>query len=176
MVVVNDEYFLQGDVQQVKAMLEAQTKKQVGEDAALERAVSDVLVLQEAQRRGISVTDEEAEQHLEQVIAKQGLTLEKVKGDITSKGESYEKSLENYKDLVIIERVIKDVTSDIEVSDEEARAYYDAKKDVLFTGAVVMPYENIAGQLKLALAQQKQQQEFSDFVNSLKESADIEYL
>jgi peptidyl-prolyl cis-trans isomerase SurA len=60
-ILVNDEPITSYDIQQRTAMLRTFTNGRDGEAAAIEQLIDEVLMMQEAERRNVTVSDEEVE-------------------------------------------------------------------------------------------------------------------
>jgi parvulin-like peptidyl-prolyl isomerase len=166
------------DIERVQMIYQAQSGQNVDEDAALERAIADVLVVQEAEERGIEVTPAEAQERLALTAQQQGVTLEQVKQGYEKQGKDFEVAMEAYVDQMKIEQLANEVVSEVPVAtDEEAAAYYEENKQAMFGNSeVIVPYDDVSNQLKQALTQQKQQRAFGEFVEELKADAEIEYV
>lgn len=171
---VNGESITLEDVHRAKETLEITSEEMVTNEKALQRVVSEKLMLQEAEKEGISFTFEEAEQHLEQEMAKTGRTLEDVKEALEENERSYEEEVRIYGEQMTIQKLLAEKVPEPEITDEQARAYYEQNKNAMFTGEVV-PYENVAPQLKQAIAQQEQQKTITEYLTNLRESSDIVY-
>lgn len=138
---VNDEYILKSDydyqVAQVKSALEAngqdfskdEGKKILGEikKQVLDAMINDKIALQQAEKEGVSLSDEEfrdamnsleeyhgGKEALDKYISQQGLDR-----------DSFEKSV---KEQLIINKFKDKITADVKVTDEEIKKFYDENK------------------------------------------------
>lgn len=95
-------------------------------DKELDKAVNDQLdvikdqVAQQAQAQGQDISREDA---FKQALGQANLTEEKLKSDMR----------EQIPDSLILQEVQNKVVSDVEVSDEEVKSYYEKNKDDQFT-------------------------------------------
>lgn len=172
---VNGNSITLGDVHRAKEVLELTSEKIITNERALEQLINDKIILQKANEQGIEVTFEEAEQNLIEQLEGTGRTLEDIKENLEGQGRNYKEEIEYARKQMTIRKFIEQTLEFPEITDEEAKIYYEQNKGKMFTGEVV-PYENIAEQLKQAMAQQIQQQKVSEYVTELRENADIVYL
>lgn len=166
----------QGDVSRAQQYLQALSGAPVNESIALERAIMDKLVYEEAEKQGYTMTSEETEQALLKILEAKSQTLEDLKLKIESKGENYEDEIENYRQQFLIEKFINDKVPKENVTTQEALKYYNANKQKLFTGKVAVPYAQIAEPLKLAIAKQKGQEFLTAYLTELHDNATIVYM
>lgn len=171
---VNGESITLEEVHKTKEILELSSETLITNERALEQIINDKIILQKAEQEGIAVTFEEAEQNLVKQLEGTGRTLEQVKQSLENTNRNYEEEIEYARKQMTIRKYITENLPNPEVTDEEARAYYEQNKNAMFTGEVV-PYENIASQLKQAIAQQKQTQDINEYVTELRETAEIVY-
>lgn len=150
--------------------------QQLGKSAALDRLIVETLLIDEAETRDIAVTIEEAEEQLTNTYKQSGLTEVQFEQRLEQLGTTYDKTLEMYKDQLIINELLSQELSDTEitVSDQEAKLFYDQNLDMIKSqmgNATV--FEDVSPQIKNTLQQQKQQQFVSDFIEELKDDAMI---
>lgn len=150
--------------------------QQLGKSAALDRIIVETLLIDEAETRDIAVTLDEAEEQLTSTYKQSGLTKAQFEQRLEQLGTTYDKTLEMYKDQLIINELLSQELSDTEitVSDQEAKLFYDQNSDMIKSqmgNATV--FEDVSPQIKNTLQQQKQQQFVSDFIEELKDDAMI---
>jgi hypothetical protein len=174
---VNGVEILEEEVRRAEDIIEEQTGKEVDDASALERVITERLVFEEAEKQGIVVTKEDAEKQLSIFAQKQGLTVKQVENNLEQQGKDYEQVLEGYRKQLAIERMMRRVSSEIQVTEDETKEYYEKNKEVMFkdTGAV-LPYEMVSGQLKEALETRERAEKLSAFVEELYTNAEIEYM
>lgn len=150
--------------------------QQLGKSAALDRLIVETLLIDEAETRDIAVTIEEAEEQLTNTYKQSGLTEVQFEQRLEQLGTTYDKTLEMYKDQLIINELLSQELSDTEITvgDQEAKLFYDQNLDMIKSqmgNATV--FEDVSPQIKNTLQQQKQQQFVSDFIEELKDDAMI---
>lgn len=146
----------------------------------LDGLVEQRLLQQKAEKEGIELTDEEKEEyfqnHIEQLKAQNNISEEELVSALQQQGIE---SLEDYRQLflensnIVINKLLeKDVFDNIEVTEEEAKEEYDKRKEE--GNYEEKSFEDVKDQIINELKQQKQQQAQQEYINSLKEEADIE--
>jgi len=143
-------------------------EKQAGKKV-LEGLVTNTLVLQEAKKRNITITDNELNaeiknidenlkkrgQSLDQVLTLQGLTIDKVK------------------DQIKLNLIMKKLLSDkISVSDKDVSDYIEKNSKLIPQGTNPDDTKN---QIRQQLEQQKLQEEGQELIKSLQDKAKINY-
>ena len=143
-------------------------EKQAGKKV-LEGLVTNTLILQEAKKRNITITDNELNaeiknidenlkkrgQSLDQVLTLQGLTIDKVK------------------DQIKLNLIMKKLLSDkISVSDKDVSDYIEKNSKLIPQGANPDDTKN---QVRQQLEQQKLQEEGQELIKSLQDKAKINY-
>ena len=143
-------------------------EKQAGKKV-LEGLVNNTLILQEAKKRNITITDNELNaeiknidenlkkrgQSLDQVLTLQGLTIDKVK------------------DQIKLNLIMKKLLSDkISVSDKDVSDYIEKNSKLIPQGANPDDTKN---QVRQQLEQQKLQEKGQELIKSLQDKAKINY-
>lgn len=135
---VNGEKILKEDVlaEYIKVPPEYRTLMTV--DTILEGMVIETLLLQEAEKIGISVTDEKVDDYTLQILQAYGLTEENLTKSLEESGSNMEELKASFKKRLIINELLNlTILSEIEVSDAEVRNYYDKNKNQFGTPAQV---------------------------------------
>ncbi len=172
---INDEVIRLNEVEDtVQAYLSQ--GQQLGKSAALDRIIVETLLVDEAESRDISFTLDEAEEQLTNTYQQSGLTKQQFEQRLEQLGTTYEKTIEMYRSQMIINDLLTQELSDsqITVTDEEAKLFYDQNLDVIKSqmGNTTV-FEDVSPQIKSTLKQQKQQQLVSDFIEDLRDDAMI---
>lgn len=135
----------------------------------LENLISEELVLQGAQKRNISVTNEEVDREIgtiEKTIKNQGQNLNDL---LTLQGLTRQQ----LKDEVRIQLILKRLAGKAEVTDKEVDDYIEKNKDSIPADAKM---EEIKSQVRTRLDQDKVNQKIQSLVDELRKNAKIEYL
>jgi|SRR5699024_471779 len=148
---------------------------QIGDDIELdeikEAAVTSVvdrqIVLQEAEKINMSVSDEEAEEYIQKLRDESEEELETLLGQ-------YQITEEEFKEQIKFEITMNDYmneTVEVEVTDEELEEYYEKAKE----GNDSIPsFDEAKTQLKKQLLAQKTQETFQDNIDEVKEKSEID--
>ena len=137
--------------------------------AVLENLVINELILQEARKKGVSISPEDIQEEINnitEIVEAQGTTLEAA---LSMQGQTIDDLTENIKIQKIAEEILKD---EIQVSDEEVLEYFEENKEFYEDKEFVDMEEEIKEQL----SQEKLQVKFSELLENLKNESDIRYL
>lgn len=144
-------------------------EKQAGA-SALDSLITKTLILQEAKKQDITVSDDEVDEEikrLEEVLAKQGQDLNQL---LSLQGGTQGELREQIRIQKIVEKI---VGKDIEVTDEEVDDYLTENKDSLPED---MGMEEIKASVKQQLGQQKLTEKVQVWLKSLRDAAEVNYL
>ena len=136
---------------------------------ALENLVSEALIMQEAKKRNISVTNEEVDREIgtiEKTIKNQGQNLDDL---LTLQGLTRQR----LKDEVRIQLILKRLVGKAEVTDKEVVEYIEKNNESIPADANM---DEIKSQVKTQLEQDKVNQKIQSLVDELRKNAKIEYL
>lgn len=136
---------------------------------ALENLISEELILQEAEKRNVSVTNEEVDREIgtiEKTIKNQGQNLDDL---LTLQGLTRQQ----LNDEVRVQLVLKRLVGKTEVTDKEVEEYIEKNKESIPADAKM---DEIKSQVKTQLEQDKVNQKIQSFVEELRKNARIEYL
>lgn len=144
-------------------------EKQSGQKE-LDNLISKLLILQEAKKQNVSISDEEIDSEvkkLEESFSKQGQNLDQL---LQLQGISRNEFLEQVRIRKTVEKL---VGKDISVTDQEVNDYFEQNKNSL-------PQNLSADEAKANIKQQLEQQKLNDkiqtWVKSLRDNAKINYL
>jgi parvulin-like peptidyl-prolyl isomerase len=121
---VNGEKILAEDVEQMKEQYQ-QSGMSITFDQALEQLIAKVLLLQAAEQQGHLITMEEADQKWQDQLAAANRTIEDFMAQLDLYGVSYDEYLEDYREHASIENYLTAAVPVDEVTEEEAREFYD---------------------------------------------------
>jgi parvulin-like peptidyl-prolyl isomerase len=138
LVTVNEEPITQSELDVQWSLLPESYKQLLTKEQVLEEMIDERILLQEAQKRGIELTDQEIEESYQQLLTVGQLTEEELLQNLYS----YGLDKEDLRAMLIrqgtIDRLFEE-TVDLEsdVTDEEAQAFYQANNDLYKTQADV---------------------------------------
>lgn len=146
---------------------------QATQKQAVEQIIVNTVLIQKVEEEGITVSSEQAEEELIQMLETQGFSLEDLQQDLAAQGISYEATLEDFKERVAVNMLLEmntDVSS-IEVSQEEIEEFY-----TLFAaqaGEDAPSLEELKSLIEEELRQQQLRELQNQFIDTLIEEADI---
>jgi parvulin-like peptidyl-prolyl isomerase len=113
-------------------------KTQITRDVVLQQAINEELLLQEAAKKGISVTDEEVESAINASITQSGLDEESFRQRLAEQNLDMNDLRDLYRKQLTINKLIEqEVISTINISDDVLRAYYEENKEQFKKGEEV---------------------------------------
>jgi len=143
-------------------------EKQSGE-ATLENLVTKSLILQEAKKQKVVISQEEIDQKMKEL-----------EDNFTSQGQNLDELLEaqnmtrvQLREQIEVQLIIEKIVSqDVEVTDEEVIAYFEANTDYFPEGSDL---ESVKEEIRQQLQQQKSSDLIQSWLDSLRENAQINY-
>lgn len=168
--IVDDDIILaselQARVEAVKANI-ARSGQQGPDDEQLRKEVLDLLILesiqmQMAERVGLRIDDEQLNESVSRVAAKNNMTLSQFRQALLDSGASYRAVREQIRREMILQRVqMGNVNQRIQISDQEVRNYLDSEEGRARTAPeyhfahVLIPVDSDASESQRAKAEQK---------------------
>ncbi len=149
--------------------LDRELEKQGGQQV-LESLITKSLILQEAKKQGVNISEERIKAKLSEIeaqIVSQGSDLDTV---LQTQGLTRQSFEEQIRIELIIEEILgKEIT----ISEEEIQNYFEENKELLGDDVT---YEEVKNQLKEDLRQQELGTKFQSWVMELEQKAKIYYL
>ncbi len=136
----------------------------------LDQSIMEIVLLQEAERQGYSVTEREFEDMMEELFIAAGATREDLNKELMEVGITYEEYKESSMKSIIIRKLLEDVVEDVKVTEEEILDYYDMIKDDL---PEEYEFEELKELINQSLMMDKRDALFEEYVDNLIEKADI---
>jgi len=126
---VNDEIITKQELEQKYKQLPDQYKLFITKDAFLDQMINVELLLQEAEKQAIVVSENEIEQELNN-LRRQALTEEAFEELLKQRNIKLPELKKQVSEQLIINKLLNEtVLSKIEISDSKIRNYYNANKD-----------------------------------------------
>ncbi|MGV8162074.1 MAG: peptidylprolyl isomerase [Candidatus Nanoarchaeia archaeon] len=129
--VVNGEPIYKSDITNRYNLLSATMDPFITQAQILNLTIMDVILVQEAKKRGITTSDVEVKNLMEGIMQQNGIDEESLKQDLASKNVSYEYILKLYKNTLSITKLMNSSFTNLSVSDEELTEFYSANKEFL---------------------------------------------
>ncbi|MBD3354779.1 hypothetical protein GF361_02230 [Candidatus Woesearchaeota archaeon] len=109
-------------------------KQMITKESFLEQMINERLLIQKAVEDGISVLDKEVDEKLEKMISNSPVSKDQFEIQLNTAGFTMKDLFDYYKKQVIISELLNKSFSDIRVSNEEAKTYYNENKDLYTAG------------------------------------------
>jgi peptidyl-prolyl cis-trans isomerase SurA len=121
--VVNGEVITEAELLETYNQLPSQYQEQFSEQDVLEQLIDKTLILQEANKRGIRVSDQEVDAFIDEQVASFGISRQQLESTLKQGGlsiEEYEQAV--YEELVLRRFVDEVILSQIPASNESVQA------------------------------------------------------
>lgn len=170
--VVDDEEIYQTEVDEIQQMQQQQGMP-VDEGMIIDQLIEMELLLQEADDRGLGVSEEEVQEELEEMLAMQGMSVEEAEQML---GPEFETLVEEQREQMLIHELIEDESEgleEVEVSEEEKREAFDQMQAM---GQIPEDetFEEAKEEIEMMLEQEQEQQVIMELLQDLEEDADVE--
>lgn len=141
----------------------------------LEQMIVERLLLEDAERQGISVSNESVDEQFSLVIEQIDLDEEAFLQLLSEQGMTVEGLRRSLHDQLVLEAYFDKLATDnnVSVSDEEVRAVFDAQTEGQETQ---IQFEDVSSQIRQQLEQQRIADLLPEIVERLKAESDIEIL
>ena len=132
-----------------------------------ETLIPQKLLLQEAERRGVTATDAEVDAMINNTLQASGTDLEGLKSQLSQQNITYEEFRQLTKDQITMNKLMNQSLEEIEIPEQEIEDFYTSNKEMFATGNnTYAALEDVGSRIRDYLANQK-------FMQELKESAEI---
>ena len=145
--------------------------------SVLNAIIEDTLIKQKEEEYGITVSDEEVQSKLQELIdstesIKDKKALEQILASRNTKMEDFETSIANN---LKREKLRDEIVGEVTIDDEDIEKYYNNNKNQFKKeDGSVKPLEDVKGQIVDTLKNQEKQQKWNEWLNNAKEEADIQ--
>lgn len=128
--VVNGVPILMSTLEERYEELPAVLKQTTTRADVLNQMVEEELVNQQAESYGITVDDEEVIANLNQMLVQNRLTLEQFEQSLQEQGVKFDEFVEIYRQRLLVSKLFNaTILSNVDVSVEEARQYYEDNEE-----------------------------------------------
>lgn len=150
---------------------EGQEMIQLLEEEILDQLISQKLLVQKALEEGLEAEEGEVSEQIAMISA-QYETEEQLQTALEQEGLSITILEHEIKNEIVINKLIEQISSEIDVSEEEVQSQYEAMAEMMEDE--IPPYEEYSGELKEQLVGQKINTHLSELLSELREAAEIE--
>jgi len=175
----------QVDQQLAQLLASSEAGKTVLEElqkAKLDSLIDNVLLEQAAAESDITLTQEEKNEIYEQqksaILQQNQMDEEQFLSILEQRGyeneEAYKEEFSNNPQIKINKLIEEEVLADIEVSEEELKSAYEENKEAFEQSGQDASFEKLKPQLEQMLKQQQQSQAINQYLDKLREDAEIE--
>jgi foldase protein PrsA len=127
---VNGQEITLADLDASYNKLPAQYKYLITKEAYLEQMIDQTLLKQEAVKEGMSVSDAEAEANIQLYLNQNNITKEELNEILKNQSIEYKEIVQASKDQLAVQKLLEfDVTSKVNITEQEALTYYNQNKD-----------------------------------------------
>ena len=164
--IINGDEILRDDVEAIQSQMQMQGM-QVEVDAAINQLITHKLLVQEAQRQGYEVTQEEIEARFEA----QGLPSEQIREILAEQNMNYDDFIEEQIKEAKLLLLIEDTIQSIEITSDEAEQFYIEQAEIM---GLEETFEELEEDIKYFLAEQQANTELSLLAQDLLQTAEVE--
>lgn len=130
LVTVNGEEILQAEIDEYWNRLPPQAKIEIGRDQLLEEFIQERLLLQEADRLGIRVTEVEVDEYITAQLSTSGLSFDQFQILLEQQGTTLERMKDIYaRQLTLAKLFESESETDLGSTRAEVEAYYEENRD-----------------------------------------------
>jgi len=174
-VSVNGDKITSQDVNDVYDKIPEEIRLETSKKDVLDDLIDQKLLLQEAEDKGIYATEEEVDNYLEQIKLSTGVegNFEKIIADAGFTLEDYKESL---KELITVSKLLDEVLDlqNVNVTDAEVNDYISANQDLQQISEDEIDLDFLTVRIRQKLILDKQQELVDNYIQSLKDKAEIE--
>lgn len=125
---VNGEAITLAYLEEQYSRIPAEYQQFIDKETLLNQTINEVLLLQEAKKAGLSVSDEEVQAEINTAMAQSGITSEDLDERLAEQGINQEILRELYSKQLIINKLLEEkVFSEIYVSESEIETFYNER-------------------------------------------------
>ncbi len=150
--------------------------------AKLDSLIDNVLLEQAAEESDITLSQEEKdeiyEEQKKQILEQNQMDEEQFLSALEQQGfedeDAYKKEFSNNPQIKINKLIEEEVLTDIDISEEEMQEAYDENEEAFAQSGEETSFEELKPQIEQMLRQQKQSQAINEYLEELREDAEIE--
>ena len=177
-VTVGGEEITSGDVDNQFDAIPEEQKQDVTKDDILNAMIDQKLVLQEAEKNGVSTTDGEIDTYIQQVKAAHNINGEELEKYLAGSGYTLEEYKDSLREQIIISKFLTNELhlQNVSVSDSDVENFIEQNKEefqFVFDEQDPDLEAQLRGRLRYKLMEEKQKELVSDYLESLRSRAEI---
>lgn len=156
-------------------ILSGASEQDVDMDRVLTTIINQELLVQEANRQGFTVTEEEAQAQIEMLASMQGINREQFESQLRQLGLTDDLLIEELQRQMAINQFQRVIAEQFDVSDEEARTFFEENREELTQGFDIT-YEDAEVEIKNFLLEERVNEYLDALLQELRSNAQIEYI
>ncbi|MFO7710422.1 MAG: peptidylprolyl isomerase [Candidatus Woesearchaeota archaeon] len=122
---VNGEAITLEEINRQYDLLPAQMQQTITKEVLLNRTIDEMILVQEAENQGITVTNMEVQEYIQQLMQQSGITEEALEQQLEQTGMTRDDLEAIYEKQLKITKLLNNTDLGIDVTDEEISEYYD---------------------------------------------------
>ena len=122
--ITEDDYLLELKLNHPDEILEAEVNSEI-----LENLIMRKLILQQAEKKGITVLEEEVNRFLSDTLTRENIDEERFNVLLSSTGLSLKDAMKSFKETLLINKLLKQELSVASISEDELKQFFDEGKD-----------------------------------------------
>ncbi len=167
---VNGREIYQKEIDDLKREYAKMNGKVMTDAVALENIILNVVLIQEAEKRGLTATDAEVETMFEEQLQKEGKSISDLKTEL---GNDYQTVIENNKIQLLMSKLVASIGK-ININEDDVKSFYEANKGIFVKDGAQMSFEEVRENIILFMKQKGTTQYLGELAKKLKEKAEIE--
>lgn len=172
--IVNGEKITSAELDEAYSRVPEEQRAVITKEMILnETLIPTMLLLQEAEKQSIKLSDKEAEDALEEFFNASGMTNEEFDAQLQEANMSYSKFMDFYAERLILVKLLNKTVKIPEVTDAEAKEFFYENMKSFNLGNYTMEFDDIKEEIRSMLASQKQQEAIQTYINKLREDSDV---
>ena len=171
--LINGEVMTTEDIGVTLRTIPASYKSLMTDEIILNQTIINFLLMQESRKKGLEADETQAEEKINEAITLSELSKTEFKDYLKEQNMTYEDMVEFYRVHLSIENFLLDyVYHEVDVSDNDIIEFYNQNTDLLGNATL----EEVEGDIKVYLVQQKESVIFNEYVSELMLNADIKII
>jgi parvulin-like peptidyl-prolyl isomerase len=153
-------YFVRGIPQDYKSV--------VTKEVILNQTIDEMLLIEEAERKGYSVSEQEINEVMERAVNLSGMSIEEISDTFKQNNFSLDDLKNFYWKVLLVNKLLNEtVNPKVNVTDEEVKKFYEENN-------LTVNFSEIKEQIRDQLLIEKRYEEYQKYVSQLKSKARIE--
>lgn len=128
--VVNGEPIYLADINKRYDLLSPIMQQMYSKEFILNQSIDEVLLIQEANKKNIVITEEDIDDEIQQIMDDNDLNQTSLEENLKLQGITMQYLRDAYKKKLMVDELVKQITLDVEVSSQDIVDYYDNNSEI----------------------------------------------